>query len=347
MSFPYVPAIGLMILLLGSCRPADPSPEPAPAGQRTVPVRTAVVLPSSTVSGIRATGLIGSSAEARPSFKTGGVIRRLLVDEGDLVREGQLLGSLDLTEIGAQAAQARAALDMAERDLSRARNLFRDSVATREQLQNAETAVEIASRNVEIAGFNRTWSELRAPVTGRVLRKLMNEGEITGPGNPVYVLAGTGVSDWVLTIGLTDRDWVRVKEGDPVRVRLDAWPDQELSGRIHRLAPVADPGTGTFPVEIRLETTARKLAVGMIASAVIQPAGGEPCLEIPLEALVGSEGASGRVFLLDGNRARTREVTLDRLAGDRVRILGGLAEGDTVITAGAAYLSDGQEVILR
>ncbi|MDV7400678.1 hypothetical protein RZS08_55190, partial [Arthrospira platensis SPKY1] len=99
---------------------------------------------------------------------------------------------LDLTEIEAQVRQAKEGLDKARRDLQRAQNLYADSIATLEQVQNATTAVEVATQSVEIAEFNRQFSEIRAPFAGKVVAKLLNEGEVTGPGTPVFYLIATG-----------------------------------------------------------------------------------------------------------------------------------------------------------
>ena len=343
MKYPVHLLLLLTILILAACS-ESPTPAASTHDPSRTPVRTAPVEQVSTTPAIQVTGLIASSNEARPSFKTGGVIRRLLVDEGDRVQQGQLLATLDLTEIGAQVGQAREGLNKAERDLQRARRLLQDSVATREQVQNAETAFEIARRQVEVATFNQTYSEVRSPISGRVIRKLMNEGEITGPGNPVYAIVGSGAGDWVLQVGLTDRDWVQVREGDPAVIRLDAYPGQTMSGVISRLAPVADPTTGTFPIEIRIQPGDRKLAVGMIASAELRLQGGQQRLRIPLESLVSSEGKQARVFVLDGQTARERTITIDQLAGYQVWVVDGLQADERVITAGAPYLVDGQLV---
>ena len=132
MKYPVHLLLLLTILILAACS-ESPTPAASTHDPSRTPVRTAPVEQVSTTPAIQVTGLIASSNEARPSFKTGGVIRRLLVDEGDRVQQGQLLATLDLTEIGAQVGQAREGLNKAERDLQRAQRLLQDSVAKLEE----------------------------------------------------------------------------------------------------------------------------------------------------------------------------------------------------------------------
>jgi len=89
---------------------------------------------------VRAIGMLGTMTEIKLSFKTGGIVREIRVKEGERVRRGDILAVLDLSEIRAQVDQAQIAMEKAGRDLTRAENLYRDSVATLEQLQNARSA---------------------------------------------------------------------------------------------------------------------------------------------------------------------------------------------------------------
>ena len=200
--------IGLFVLL-GGCGEKNKAAAPAAATteEEYIPVRTVDVQQRNISLPIHASGILSSSAEQRLSFKIGGVIRKIYVDEGDVVRAGQLLAILDKTEIDAQVAQAQQGLAKAERDLQRVQGLYDDSSATLELLQNATTGRDIAKETARIAQFNQQYAEIRATRGGKIIKKLMNEGEITGPGTPVFVLFETGKDDWVVKINVSDRDW--------------------------------------------------------------------------------------------------------------------------------------------
>jgi multidrug efflux system membrane fusion protein len=173
-------------------------------------VRTTPLTQSGLQDVIHVTGVIQSDTEAKPSFKTGGVIARTYVEEGDYVKKGQLLAQLDMTEIEAQANQAKFAVEKAQRDQQRVENLYRDSIATLEQWQNATTAVDMAKKSLQIAEFNVAYSQIHSPVEGKVITQLMQEGEITGPGVPVYYIMGVKQADWKLVAGLTDKNWGKI-----------------------------------------------------------------------------------------------------------------------------------------
>jgi RND family efflux transporter MFP subunit len=293
------------------------------------------------------TGVIQSDTEARPSFKTGGVIGKTYVKEGDRVRKGQLLARLIMTEIEAQATQAKFAVEKAERDLTRAQNLYNDSIATLEQLQNATTAVDMAKKTLQIAQFNVAYSEVRSPIDGKVVQQLQREGEIVGPGMPIYYIIGDRQSDWKLVAGLTDRNWGRTRVGNPATIKLDAYPDLTLEGKVKRLSDVANPLSGTFDAEISIPSKDKRIAAGMLAHVEITPAAGNPFPVIPIEALVSSNGESGKVFVPVNGKAEKRTVRIHQFDGEYVSISAGLEGVTQVITAGSEFLEDGDMIIIE
>ena len=117
-------------------------------------------------------GRVSTGTETKLSFKTGGYIEALYVDEGDYVRKGKMLAQLQTTEIDAQVNKTRRALEKAMRDLERFQSMLADSIATLENVQDLTTQVEIAKADLEIAQFNQGYSKIVAPVSGRVVMKL-------------------------------------------------------------------------------------------------------------------------------------------------------------------------------
>src|SRR6478609_534214 len=167
---------------------------------------------------INSSGLISTEIESRLSFKTGGVISRIYVTEGQSVSAGQVLATLDLTEIDAQVSQSKNSLEKAKRDLGRAQRLYADSAATLEQVQNAETAFNVADESFRIASFNKRYATIHASSGGKVIKKFVNEGELVSGGTPVLMVNSSGKNDWIVKVGLPDVDWVHVKRGDKARV---------------------------------------------------------------------------------------------------------------------------------
>lgn len=297
---------------------------------------------------VHASGMLSSASEQRLSFKIGGVIRKIYVDEGDNVRPGQLLAVLDKTEIDAQVGQARQGLAKAERDLARVESLFRDSSATKELLDNATTGRDVARESERIAVFNQQYAEIRATRAGKIVKKGMNEGEIAGPGMPVFALYETGADDWQVTIFVSDRDWARLSTGLPAQVSLDAYPDMPFKGRITDLAPAADPSNGLYAVDIRVAPQGRRFAPGLFAEVDIQPAQTRAYQLIPIEAIVEGEARQAFVFTVepDGQSVRKRPVRIAFIDGPKVAIAAGLEGVQDVITSGAPYLTEKKKVAI-
>jgi RND family efflux transporter MFP subunit len=310
-------------------------------------VRTAPVATADLGDVIHVTGVIQSDTEAKPAFKTGGVIAKTFAKEGDRVRKGQLLARLIMTEVEAQATQARYALEKATRDLTRAQNLYNDSIATLEQLQNATTAVDMAKKTLQIAEFNLAYSEVRSPIEGKVVQQLLREGEIVGPGVPVFYIIGVTQSDWKLVAGLTDKNWGRVRVGNPATISLDAYPGLTIEGKVKRLSDVANPLSGTFDAEITIPSKDKRIAAGMLAHVQIKPGAGSPYPVIPIEALVSSNGKSGIVYVPKDGKAEKRNVQIHQFDGEQVSILSGLEGATEVITAGSGFLEDGDAIMIE
>src|SRR5262249_21623492 len=183
------------------------------------------------------------------SFKIGGVVARVLVDEGKAVRAGDTLAALDLREIDAGVTRARSAAEKADRDLARARRLYADSVATLEQTQNAQTGLDVARAELETATFNRRYAVIVAPASGVILRRTAEPGELVQSGTPTLTL-GSSAGGIVMRAGLADRDAVRIALGDRAVVRFGALPGRTFEGHVTEIAAAADALTGTYRTEI-------------------------------------------------------------------------------------------------
>lgn len=308
---------------------------------KTEPVSQIEEIPSVSVIGI-----IVSKTDAKPSFKTGGVIDKTLVREGDAVKPGQLLATLIMTEIDAQVRQAEEGLAKAQRDFDRVSSLFADSVATLEQKQNAGSALKVAEETLSIAKFNQSHSEVRSPIAGRVIKQVLHQGEIAGPGMPVYAIMGIADQDWRIQAGLTDRDWARVKIGDKATVTMDAYPGELFTARISDKARLTQDASGTLNIELTFTEQPASLAAGMTSKVLLTPAIQNTQTTIPVDALVDANGSLATVFSISGGKAVKHQVTIARLLGDRVVVSSGLDGIDAVVTIGSIYLENGDAVIL-
>lgn len=310
-------------------------------------VRTAAAVAGPAAPSIRTNGLLANEDEIRLSFKVGGVIRRLSVSEGDQVRKGQKLAEIEQTEIDAQVEQAAQAHEKARRDLERGERLYADKVISLEQLQDLRTQLAVNEAALNSAKFNWSYAAIVAPHDGTVLRRLAEERELVQAGSPILVL-GAKDKGFVVRTGLADREIVQVKLGDEAQVRLDALPGKTLTGKVTEVSGASDASSGMFGIEVSLDPTDLPLKSGLVAKLTIVPStakAGER-IYVPIGAIVEGDGRTARVFVLDQKHARRREVDVAFIEGERVALDTGLQAGEQVITDGAQYLEDGEEVTI-
>jgi len=295
---------------------------------------------------IHAGGLLFSKEHIRLSFKTGGIVADISVREGEAVDEGEVLAQLDLQEISARVRQAESAYNKAKRDFERVGTLFADSVATLEQLQNAETAFHVAEANRQIARFNLDHSTIKAPMPGRILKRFVEEGEIVGPGMPVFYF-GSGRQEWVARVGVSEHQLVRLNPEDTAEIVFDAHPGVVFRGVVTEVAQAADPKSGSFQIEIALKKTALRLADGFVAKATIYPKLKEKRYLAPISALAFADGRQGAVFTVVADTALKVPILVGPIIGTDVVALSGLEGIDRVVTTGAANLKVGDSVVVR
>lgn len=336
--FPY--AINVWVLLITVLSVACSGTQETKKTPDTVEVTIGHPLLVRTSFPISASGTLASRTELKLSFKTGGIINRITATEGEEVEPGELIASLNTSEIKAQAKQAHFALEKAQRDLQRAENLYADSVATLEQLQNARTAVEISQAQLEIAEFNLQYSSIVAPEKGVVMKTLAEPNEMIGPGQPI-VLFSVSASAWVLRVNLADTDIVRISNGDEAQIRFDAFPDRVFKSEVIEIASISDPYTGTYEVELQIFNTPVEFRSGLIGKALIIPGKQVEYKALPVRAVHEAQISRAYVYLAHGNRFEKKDVDILAMTDSLIYINGSLSPADSVILDGASFLVPG------
>lgn len=319
-------------------------------------VNTEVALPVSihtisiknTADAIEASGILSSKSEIKLAFKTGGMIKNIYVKEGQFVKAGQLLAELDMSEIDAQVNQAQLGYNKAKRDYERVKKMYDEEAATATNVQDATTGMEVAAQTVNIAGFNRKLSKIYAPKSGVILRKISEAGELITPFAPAFVL-GSGNSAYVVNLGLSDKQIVKVNMGDNAEITIDAYPDEKFLASVSQISQTINPSTGTYEIELELKPTAKKLMTGFSAKGVLNTKNALKKLVLPINAMVEADQTTAYVYIYDAKSqsAIKKEVKIGKLYGSDVEIISGLVPNDVVITAGSGFVKDGQKVSIQ
>ena len=303
-------------------------------------------------------GDIRAREESPLSFRVGGKIVERHVDVGDHVRRGELLATLDAADLQARARAARARLAAAEAELGRARAdqarfaaLAEDQLVSRSALdaQNAAATaaqgqVDAARAELEVAGNQSGYSELRATADGVIAARHVEAGEVVAAGQAVYTLAGDGTREVAFAVPEGRVDAIR--PGQAVQVELWSDPERRWPGRVREIAPMADPASRTFAARAVVEAPAGALELGQSARVHVDTNGDREGLSVPLSAQqpVGEDAVA--VFVVDPatSTLKLQPVQVGAYGNERVPVTGGLDRQAWVVAAGGHLLREGQKV---
>ncbi len=339
--FQHIPVLILSAFLLASFGCGNDSKDVK--FENRVTVKTSDVFKKVLSETIHSSGVLQSSDVIRLSFKTGGIVDKIYVHEGETVKTGQLLAGLKQEEMNAQLKRAGTGYEKAVRDFERAKNLYTDNAVTLQQKQDAESALELAASTLEIAEFNARYSKIISPGNGKILKQVVEENELVDAGTPVVVFASTDKS-WIVKAQVVDKDVVKLQFGDTARVYFDAYPGRTFTGEVSEISEFADPGTGLYELELTLSVKPEKLINGLIAKIDIFTSKAEKYFFVPVDALVSATGDEGFVYTVDENNYAVKApVKIISLMDDYIAVSGNL-ESARVVTSGAAYLTDENKI---
>lgn len=282
--------------------------------------------------------------ELKFSAEKSGKITNVLVKEGDFVSVGQTLAIVRSDVINVNAQNANAVYQNAVADYNRFENAFKTGGVTKQQLDQAKLAMVNAKSQLTQANINVGDTRIKAPISGFINKKYIEVGSIiTGmPATELFDIVN--VSKLKLKVTVNESQVASLKVGTPIKVTASVYPDKTFSGKITFIASKADESLN-FPVEIEITNNASKdLKAGMYGTAEFASNQQNQSLKIvPRNAFVGSV-SSNEIFVTENGAAKLKKVTAGRILGDKVEILDGLSNGETVIVTGQINLQDGSKV---
>jgi RND family efflux transporter MFP subunit len=265
---------------------------------------------------------------------------RLNVEEGDRVRQGDLLARLDDTEIRAKAAVSKANLDESKLAFERAARLHDANLISPEDYEQALTRFETSRAQFESDQIELGYTEIRAPFSGLIIHRYVNFAEQVSPNSRLF-----RISDFdplLCPIQIPERDLSRVRIDQSAYLTLEAWADDQFSAKVLRISPVVDATTGTVKVTLALESEDR-LRPGMFASVYLKTETRSDALVVPKSAL-SLDSIGDTVYVVADGEAQRREVKLGFQEGDFVEVVKGVELGESIVTVGQDGLSDGTPV---
>lgn len=289
-----------------------------------------------------ANGNFAPSQQMNFAAESAGRITSVLVDEGSVVRRGQVIAILKTDALSIDLETAEAAMQNAERDLQRYENAFTTGGVTRQQLDQARLNYENTKARVQQSKIRISDNNIRSTINGIVNKRFVEPGAVVSPGTALFELVD--VSKLKLQLTVNETEVASLKQGDKVTVKASVFPDKEFNGVVTFIAPMADKSLN-FPIEIEVsQNPGNILKAGMYGTAYFKPGKSAPVVVIPRPAFAGSVSTNQVFVVREDNTAELRKVVAGRVFGDSVEILDGLKEGEKVITSGQINLSDGSKI---
>ncbi len=332
----------LMAAALAACSQEVPAPangKKGPASEHLVQVQPVLFQPVSSV--YERSGSLRVRRIARIYTQEEGRVRELPWFEGDLVKEKDVLLRLDDALLQAERDKAKANQRQADLDLKRMRNLVQRNAASKDELERARTALDIASAEQRILQTRLGYMQLRAPFDGMVSERLVEPGDVIG--EHTHVLTLVDPSSLVVEVQVSELLLPQLKRDDPAQIRIDALGRGLHQGRILRIHPVLDRNTRQGVVEVLLEPVPKGARAGQFARVTLQSAKVHRLL-IPFPALQRDRQGEFVYLIDDDGKAQRAGVRSGLRVAERVEILEGMEEGQQVVTRGFLGLTPGERV---
>lgn len=339
------------LLVLVGCGHDAQTQAPAEQG-RIVEARTEVAAVQSLPTYHVAPATVVARERVEVASRLMGYIRDITVAEGQTVKAGQHLFTVDPLDVQGQVEFARHAVQQAEdawrdaqADYERYANLLKDEVVSRQQYEKVKLSRDLAAARLAqakaqlaTASGQLRYASVGAPISGVVTRKLADRGDLAAPGQPVLVLESVGAKQ--VETQVPEAILAGIKPGQAIQVEVDGLA-QPIEARVARISPAADPVSRTFLV--KLDVGNEGLRSGAFARALF-PLQSRQAIAIPTSALVRRAGIEG-VFVVDGEGvARFRMVRSGAQHAGRVEIQAGLEAGERFVAEGAERLVSGDRV---
>ncbi|GJQ20681.1 MAG: cation efflux system protein [Bacteroidia bacterium] len=288
---------------------------------------------------VTATGTITPKEEVKIIAQAEGKITHIAVEEGDRVTKGQVLIRLDATILAAQTKEAEANVEDAKANYDRLSRLVKTGLVSEQEYEQARTRYNVLKARLEYQRALLNYTTISAPISGVITFRGAREGDVAVPR--AHLLTVSDPQTLVMEINVSELEIPRIKIGDPVRVRVDAYPNETFSGRVRRVFPLSDPVTRLVKVEIQLTDKDPRLFSGLFARADLTIARKEKATVVSNDALLMSADGRASAFVVVDSLLERRSLTLGIRDETKSEVLAGLSPGEKVVISGLNQLNPG------
>jgi membrane fusion protein (multidrug efflux system) len=306
-----------------------------------VPVEIQPLKRAEMIAVYSGTAPIEAHQEAVVVAKVGGEVRQIYVEEGDPVKEGQILARLDGDRLRLELAQTEANLRKLERDYKRTLDLSERGLVPKSTAENLKYDLDALRASYDKARLELSYTEIRAPIPGVVSARNIKVGNTIGPNDPTFTV--TDLDPLLAYVHVPEKEFRKIAPGQPAEVVVDALGGERFVGNIERISPTVDPQTGTFKARVEVADQSRRLKPGMFARVNIVYERREAALQLPRAAILDADGQQS-VYVVNDGKAEQRVIRTGLANAGWIEVLDGLEGDERVVTVGQAGLKTGTPV---
>lgn len=347
---------GLLLMTLPACSSSKAAEQ---AVSTPVPVKIGKLQQVEDHEEVAVSGTIASpAAPSEVSFLVSGKVIQVLPREGDYIRKGQLLASIDptdyqlsLTTATTQADMARIAYELAEDEHRRMKMLLDSKSLAPNDYEKYKSAFESSRQQYEqglasekISRKRLTDTELHSPVNGFISKRSIEPGDTASPGRTAFEIVNLDTVE--VSVGVPETDVQVVRVGQKAAITLPALPGESFKGVVRLMNVSADAGTRTFMTRISIPNSKHILRIGMVAEAQIRGDKVVKMLIAPIDAIVRDPQGATMVYVYypDQKRVYAKRVEIGALREKELQIRGGLTGDEWIVLAGQTKIRDGSVV---
>lgn len=341
MRTPAVFPLAALAALLAGCSGGSSAETAKKDAAPAIPVEVATATRGEMLARYSGTATLEAEADADVIARVGGEVSRVLVEEGDPVREGQVLAILDGRQLRLEAAQARAQFAKIERDYRRQLELHEKGIVSAGAFEGLKFDLENLRATYQLAELQLSYTEVRAPFAGLVASRFVKVGQNVPQGTKTFRI--TDPTPLKASVFVPERELARLAPGQNAVAQIDALGDRTFPARVTLVSPAIDPATATFKVTLELLDRQGELKPGMFARVGIVFERKPAALQVPRVALIEADGAAS-VFVVEDGKAVQRTVTTGLADGGNIEVTAGVDAGDAVVIVGQNGLKSGNAV---
>lgn len=286
-------------------------------------------------------GTVNANNDITVVSETQGKVVKLYIKTGDYVKEGTVLADVDDELKQAAFLTAKTNHEKSRRDLERIEALYKEKNVSESDLEGARLAAAAAEAQFIAARRQLSDTKIKAPISGMIADKYINQGSMTAPGTPVANIID--ISNLKIKVSVPEKDIFKLKTGDKVNLNTDVYPGKTFTGTVQTISSKADNGHN-YPVEIIMPNNASSpLKAGMFIQAGFSSLGKRQALTVPRAAILNSI-KDPQVFVVQNGTARIRNIAAGRESGNMIEVVSGLQAGEKVVTSGQSNLTDNLNV---